>query len=495
MECDVDQKFNDDDNLGHPSNKASINSKNVSSRKKCNKKRRRKRPRTKALRRTIREKIEIALCTSDSPIQNILETDMDCAVSAPLSSVIKLLKLDSDEYQRLSCEALISIGNLSKFFSIVGNSVNSLQLVLKANDMDQSSTVVYVDNLPPGCEVDSLQKWASTFGTVVFVRPIMEGKVNQKKNSATNHMSTSSEESTSATCTGRFFQSAFIKFVDEQTPVDFIKFHRLLRKKAASKRRKKLKLERKKAVKKSANSTLKNRSKKLQRTSRKKKKKTEEQKIKNEEAMEADGEKMEVGVDSTTDVARGGERNHSKRRKRKRQSSLEMDGVLFKKSKTTGDANNVANELEKTFRDVGTDVPEECMLSEVGAATKKRKRVHRQKQKRCDSNSKNSNQRPKKYFHNIQAYSFDTFQKLRAKYLELKKQQMVQLKATLKERGVPNALLGLTKKERKKKRGRSRLMMRVARLHEYEDLTHRIPEEDKLADMQGFDKKFSSTTS
>lgn len=51
----------------------------------------------------------------------------------------------------------------------------------------------------------------------------------------------------------------------------------------------------------------------------------------------------------------------------------------------------------------------------------------------------------------------DTFRKLRAKYLELKKQQMVQLKANLKERGVPNALSGLTKREWKRKRGRSRV--------------------------------------
>lgn len=72
---------------------------------------------------------------------------MDCVVSAPLSSIIKLLKLDTDEYRRLSCKALISIGNLSKFFSIVGDSTDTLQLVLKSNDLDHSSTVVYVVSL------------------------------------------------------------------------------------------------------------------------------------------------------------------------------------------------------------------------------------------------------------------------------------------------------------------------------------------------------------
>lgn len=50
-----------------------------------------------------------------------------------------------------------------------------------------------------------------------------------------------------------------------------------------------------------------------------------------------------------------------------------------------------------------------------------------------------------------------TFQKLRARYLELQKQQMVQLKANLKKRGVSSKLSGLTKKEWKKKRGRSRV--------------------------------------
>lgn len=57
MECDVDEKFNDDDNLGHSNSKTAINPKNVSSKNNCNRKRRRKRPRTKALRQTIREKV------------------------------------------------------------------------------------------------------------------------------------------------------------------------------------------------------------------------------------------------------------------------------------------------------------------------------------------------------------------------------------------------------------------------------------------------------
>ncbi|CAG9539400.1 unnamed protein product [Cercopithifilaria johnstoni] len=534
MECDVDEKFNDDDNLGRSSSKAVIVSRNVSSKKNDNGKRRRKRPRTKALRRTIREKIEIALCTSDSPIQDILETDMDCVVSAPLSSVIRLLKLDTDEYRRLSCKALISIGNLSKFFSIVGDSADTLQLVLRGNDLDHSSTVVYVDNLPYGCKVDSLQKWASTFGTVVFVRPIMEGKMNTSKGSATNGISASAEVSISTACTGRFFQSAFIKFVDEQSPVDFIKFHQLLRKKAANRRRKKLKLERKKVVKRSANSISKIKSKKkLQKKRRKSKKKAESRKVKNGgisgdleavkfdlvEEMEISAEKPEVDVDNSSDVVKGEGGNYSRRRKRKRRSGHGVDDILFKKTKTTTDEEKkveteAENEMEnakqngfknadskkasvdndvaerkdaikdvkkmedgggftalknisqlkvvvtdqsskKTFIDVGTDVPEEFLLSEVGGAAKKRKRVHRQK--RREDKLKNCNQRPKKYFHNIQAYSLDTFQKLRSRYLELKKQQMVQLKANLKKKGVPSALSGLTKKEWKMKRGRSRM--------------------------------------
>lgn len=91
--------------------------------------------------------IEIAICTSNSPIQEILKADKDCAVSAPLSSIIKLLKLETDEYRKLSCKALISIGVLSKFFSISGNSRDNLQLVLKGNCTDQSSTIVYVVSL------------------------------------------------------------------------------------------------------------------------------------------------------------------------------------------------------------------------------------------------------------------------------------------------------------------------------------------------------------
>uniref|UniRef100_A0AAF5PJ24 RRM domain-containing protein n=1 Tax=Wuchereria bancrofti TaxID=6293 RepID=A0AAF5PJ24_WUCBA len=478
MECDVDKK-SDDENLGHASNKTAINPGNVSSKNSSHGKRKRKRPRTKALRRTIREKIEIALCTSDSPIQDILETDMDCIVSAPLSSIIKLLKLDTDEYQKLSCKALISIGNLSRFFSITGDSADTLQLVLKSNGLDHSSTVVYVDNLPHGCKVDSLEKWASAFGTVVFVHPIMERKINPNKGSSASNVSTSAEVSTSTACTGGFFQSAFIKFLDEQSPVDFIKFHQLLRKKAGNKRRKKLKLERKKTM--GRNSVSKIRKKNKMRKKKPKKKpgkkadssaKSQTQKVKNEEETvetgATDAEKLAMGVDNSNDVVKGEDGNYSRWRKRKRRSSYGVDDILVKKPKAITD--EITDEpSEKTFRDVGTDVPEEFLLSEVGAAAKKRKRVHRQK--RRNDTSKNRNLRPKKYFHNIQAYSLNTFQKLRARYLELQKQQMIQLKASLKKKGVPSKVSGLTKKEWKRKRGRCRI-------------SHCIPKEDKLADVQ-----------
>ncbi|VDO40911.1 unnamed protein product [Onchocerca flexuosa] len=471
MECDVDKKFNDDNNLGDPSNETANVAENAPSKKNGNGKGKRKRPRTKALRQTIREKIEIALCTSDSPIQDILETDMDCVISAPLSSIMRLLKLDMDEYRRLSCKALISIGNLSKFFSITGDSTDTLRLVLKVNDLDHSSTVVYVDNLPDGCKVDSLKRWASTFGTVVFVHPIMMRKTNPNKSFFTNDVSTSTEASSSAVCTGRFFQSAFIKFVDEQSPLDFIKFHQLLRKKAAKRRRKKLKSERKQAKKRLANSISRIRSKtKWQRKRRKSKKLAESsakshlQKTKNEEETVGtgiiDAEKSGMCVDDSNDVVRGEDEKYSRQGKRKRRSSHEVDNILFKKSKTTADEEKkigkeddksvgfdnvdpkkasvnidvdeenheikdgemeicdgftavenipqltvVATEKssEKTFRDVGTDVPEEFLLGEVGDSVKKRKRVHRQK--RRNDKSKNCNPCPKKYFHDIQVYS------------------------------------------------------------------------------------------
>ncbi|KAM3725157.1 Glutaminase [Dirofilaria immitis] len=549
MEYDVHEKVNDDNSLGHSNSETASGTENALSKKNGNGKRKRKRPRTKALRRTIREKIEIALCTSDSPIQDILETNMDCVVSAPLSSIVKLLKLDTDEYRRLSYKALISIGNLSKFFSIAGDSADTLQLVLKSNDLNHSSTVVYVDNLPDGCKVDSLKRWASTFGTVVFVHPIMVRKANPNKDSIKNGVSTSTKVSISPDCTGKFFQSAFIKFVDDQSSVDFIKFHQLLRKKAASRQRKKLKLGRKQTMRKSAKSISKVKSKKkLQRKRRKSKKAAENnaenhpKKAKKEEAIGTeviDIEKPEVCVDNSSDVIKGESGNYSRRRKRKRRPSHGMGNILFKKSKTTTDAEKkieteddksngfenadpkrasvdisvaeknheikdvemevgdgftsvknvpqltvvtIDESLKKTFRDVGTDVPEEFLLGEVNGVMKKRKRVHRQK--RCNGKPKNCNPRPKKYFHDMQVYSLDTFQKLREKYLELQKQQMIQLKASLKKKNISSTLMGLTKKEWKRKRGRCRLMMRAAKLREeHEDLFHRIPEEDKLADV------------
>ncbi|VDN89717.1 unnamed protein product [Brugia pahangi] len=584
MECDVDKKLNDE----NASNKTAINPENVSSKNSSDGKRKRKRPRTKALRRTIREKIEIALCTSDSPIQDILETDMDCIVSAPLSSIIKLLKLDTDEYQKLSCKALISIGNCSKFFSITGDSTDTLQLVLKSNGLDHSSTVVYVDNLPHGCKVDLLEKWASAFGTVVFVHPIMKRKINPNKGSLASNLSTSAEVSASTACTGGFFQSAFIKFLDEQSPVDFVKFHQLLRKKAGSRRRKKLKLERKKTMGRNSVSKIRKKNKMRKKQPRKKSRKkvdssakSQTQKVKNgegeisgdlgtvqfwftrlgfsySETVETGAtyaEKPAMGVDNSSVIVRDEDGNCSRRKKRKRRLSYGVDDILVKKPKAIIDetaskritvlgmrdigvaekigiedakANGFKNaglkkaiksdvaegdheikdikmeaahrfmivkhikklkvivtdeSSEKTFRDVGTDVPEEFLLSEVGAAAKKRKRVHRQK--RRSDKSKNRNLRPKKYFHNIQACSLNTFQKLRARYLELQKQQMIQLKANLKKKGIPSKVSGLSRKEWKRKRGRCRLMMRAAKLREkYADLSHCIPKEDKLAVVQ-----------
>ncbi|KAK6111544.1 hypothetical protein QQG55_44060 [Brugia pahangi] len=545
MECDVDKKLNDE----NASNKTAINPENVSSKNSSDGKRKRKRPRTKALRRTIREKIEIALCTSDSPIQDILETDMDCIVSAPLSSIIKLLKLDTDEYQKLSCKALISIGNCSKFFSITGDSTDTLQLVLKSNGLDHSSTVVYVDNLPHGCKVDLLEKWASAFGTVVFVHPIMKRKINPNKGSLASNLSTSAEVSASTACTGGFFQSAFIKFLDEQSPVDFVKFHQLLRKKAGSRRRKKLKLERKKTMGRNSVSKIRKKNKMRKKQPRKKSRKkvdssakSQTQKVKNgEETVETGAtyaEKPAMGVDNSSVIVRDEDGNCSRRKKRKRRLSYGVDDILVKKPKAIIDEKKIGIEdakangfknaglkkaiksdvaegdheikdikmeaahrfmivkhikklkvivtdesSEKTFRDVGTDVPEEFLLSEVGAAAKKRKRVHRQK--RRSDKSKNRNLRPKKYFHNIQACSLNTFQKLRARYLELQKQQMIQLKANLKKKGIPSKVSGLSRKEWKRKRGRCRLMMRAAKLREkYADLSHCIPKEDKLAVVQ-----------
>uniref|UniRef100_A0A915PX10 RRM domain-containing protein n=1 Tax=Setaria digitata TaxID=48799 RepID=A0A915PX10_9BILA len=548
MECDAGEKYNDKETFGNSGSEIVSDPKNGSSDKDKKGKRKRNRPRTKALRRTVREKIEIALCTSDSPIQDLLETDVNCVVSAPLLPVIRLLKLDTDEYRKLSCKALISIGNLSKFFSIVGDSVDTLRLVLKGNNLDHNSTVVYVDNLPHGCPVDSLERWASTFGTIVFVHPIMEGRTNLDKDPATSAVSTSAEMFACASCTGKFFQSAFIKFVDEQSAGKFIKFHQMLRKKVASRRRKKLNLGRKQAKNRSLNSTSRTgiKKKKLQKGKRKSKKKVESgieiqlQRTGNSIGAAGDevtgSDQTPMDVDDPTAATTTEDGNFSRWRKRKRKPTCPVDGMLCKKFKSnTGikdfvvaekkvetkgaepngfrnsyskkismdigevEGNDEINDSEKeihdefknekkvlhlttvvtdqlsekTFRDVGTDIPEELISGTDGTA-KKRKRVHRQK-RRC-GNSKSCISRPKKYFHDMQ--------KLRALYLKLRKQQMIQLKANLKKSGVSSTVSGLTKKERKRKRGRYKLMMRASKLHEeeYQDFCYPIPEEDKLVE-------------
>lgn len=88
--------------------------------------------------------IEVALSTHKSPIHDILETDNEGHISAPLNAVISALKIDSDEYRKLSFEALISIGNWSSFFAILGDSRETLRMYLKNCEIDHDSNTVYV---------------------------------------------------------------------------------------------------------------------------------------------------------------------------------------------------------------------------------------------------------------------------------------------------------------------------------------------------------------
>ncbi|MCP9265413.1 hypothetical protein DINM_020701 [Dirofilaria immitis] len=462
MEYDVHEKVNDDNSLGHSNSETASGTENALSKKNGNGKRKRKRPRTKALRRTIREKIEIALCTSDSPIQDILETNMDCVH-----------------------------WELVEIFSIAGDSADTLQLVLKSNDLNHSSTVVYVDNLPDGCKVDSLKRWASTFGTVVFVHPIMVRKANPNKDSIKNGVSTSTKVSISPDCTGKFFQSAFIKFVDDQSSVDFIKQEEAAKKTTQ--------------VKKAAENNAENHPKKA----KKEGEISGDLEIQLNQAIGTeviDIEKPEVCVDNSSDVIKGESGNYSRRRKRKRRPSHGMGNILFKKSKTTTDAEKkieteddksngfenadpkrasvdisvaeknheikdvemevgdgftsvknvpqltvvtIDESLKKTFRDVGTDVPEEFYWAKLMTKTCTSTKAMQWQAKNCNPQATNDS-----------------------------------TKSQLEKKNISSTLMGLTKKEWKRKRGRCRLMMRAAKLREeHEDLFHRIPEEDKLADV------------
>ncbi|VDM95528.1 unnamed protein product [Thelazia callipaeda] len=435
--------------------------------KRDRRRRNRKRPRTKALRQEIREKIEIALCTNDSPIHGLFKTDSNSVVSVPFSSVIKLLSLDSDKYQKLTYQALISIGNLSKYFSVVGDSKEVLKIVLKGINPDCSATTVYVDNLPLGCEIVSLQKWASLFGTVVYVHPITERK-----------------QEGALVCTERSFQSAFIKFLDKQSPVKFIKvsylnlqliFHQLLRKKAARERGKRLKLKWK--YKMSA--------------------------IKND--VSEVWEPRALCLSNSSDIAQHESQRRSK--KRRKEYGSEQDDIPRKKFKTIKSSKNdidaavakympkaeykreeniqkkavdntpvlvpvTAQSLKKTYRHVGTVTPKEFLVTKTNNSRPKRRRRRRYQVK-----LKAMVSHPTRYFRHLQAYfshlflikhfvshfisSFllfrETFRKLRAAYHDLQKQQMVKLKAILKKHQIPVNIPGLSRKERKKKRGRTKV--------------------------------------
>ncbi|VDN26913.1 unnamed protein product [Gongylonema pulchrum] len=209
-------------------------------------KRKRRRPRTKALRSAIREKaarvfgpftrqtdavlsvlhrcssylqIEKALFTDDSPIHAVMEKDAGCRMSALLTTVLNTLKVEREDYLRLSHAALISIGQCTSFFRIAGESRDTLRLYPEDSAVSRDACTVYVDNLPRGCKATVLEKWVAKFGAVAYVHPIFERKLNGVKGNAKE------EASTAAGTT--FFQCAFVRFFSDQAAQKLIKvfFH------------------------------------------------------------------------------------------------------------------------------------------------------------------------------------------------------------------------------------------------------------------------------
>uniref|UniRef100_A0A0M3I973 HTH La-type RNA-binding domain-containing protein n=1 Tax=Ascaris lumbricoides TaxID=6252 RepID=A0A0M3I973_ASCLU len=184
--------------------------------------RKRRRPRTKAFRVHMKDEIEKALCSRLSPLHHItFTTDENGRLSAPLDDVVASLGLDGDKYRALSRTALIKLGDISTLFTVDYLSDIRPRLYINDTKINSDTTTVYVDNLPRSCDLISLYRRAATFGSVVSLHPLFVSKrSHHRRSSFANHQSPSSSAAQLPSA-DQHVQAAFIQFVEQRSANNF----------------------------------------------------------------------------------------------------------------------------------------------------------------------------------------------------------------------------------------------------------------------------------
>ncbi|KJH42357.1 hypothetical protein DICVIV_11653, partial [Dictyocaulus viviparus] len=136
-------------------------------------KKKRLRKRTKGLRTRIKDKIELALRTTPTPLAHLFTTLDDAGTpQAAYIDVIKAIGLSGEDWLKaasLSPKAVEAISNITDMFKIERSLEGKLMLKYRPAEWCKDDCTVYLDNLPAGCTSEKIHRIARKFGTVVEV--------------------------------------------------------------------------------------------------------------------------------------------------------------------------------------------------------------------------------------------------------------------------------------------------------------------------------------
>ncbi|KAL6739638.1 hypothetical protein Aduo_013069 [Ancylostoma duodenale] len=131
------------------------------------------RKRTKGLRELIKNKIEIALRTSPSPLRHLFTSRDDLGTpQASYTEVVKAVGLTEENWLKaisLPARAVESISNITDMFYIERSMENRLMVKYRVTEWRVDDCTVYLDNLPEGCTTEKICRMARKFGSVVEV--------------------------------------------------------------------------------------------------------------------------------------------------------------------------------------------------------------------------------------------------------------------------------------------------------------------------------------
>ncbi|CAJ0602728.1 unnamed protein product [Cylicocyclus nassatus] len=136
-------------------------------------KRKRLRKRTKGLRELIKNKIEVALRTSPSPLNHLfISRDEAGTPQAPFVEVVRAIGLTNDQWLKvvsLPPRVIESISNITDMFDIEKSRENTMMVKHRPTSWSVEECTVYLDNLPQGCTSEKIDRVARKFGTVVEI--------------------------------------------------------------------------------------------------------------------------------------------------------------------------------------------------------------------------------------------------------------------------------------------------------------------------------------